>query len=446
MSSLRSLKSQSVQHSREIAELIDNSIDAAQTVLHCAQHQKRIVDDILTISKLDSGLFSITPVQVRPVAVLESLLKMFESEFVANGITRRFHIEESFKAVDPDWVLLDSSRLLQILINLVTNAIKFIKYESTRCITVSIGASLERPNTSVNGIELLPLHREREDITQQPEWGNGEPIYLLFSVQDTGCGLSDDDKKILFMRFSQAPRTHVNYGGSGLGLFICRELTEMQGGAVGVRSERGKGSTFAFYIKARRAKLGDVEDVLDGQGNSCARVLAQNERESYGQATAVQQRMLARSMLRETSPVITGYHQLRPRTPDGLKGQVLDVLIVEDNKINQQVLSKQLVKLGHRVSIANHGLEALDFLRTTNYWKGNEGGKDLSLVLMDVEMPVMDGLSCVKRIRELEQEGDLVRPVPVIAITANARIEQVNMALNAGMVRCMDKVRCHSRV
>jgi CheY-like chemotaxis protein len=103
--------------------------------------------------------------------------------------------------------------------------------------------------------------------------------------------------------------------------------------------------------------------------------------------------------------------------------------------VNQKVLRKQLVKLGYEVSIANHGGECLDFLMLTRYAKAHsKDGVELSIVLMDSEMPVMDGLTCVRRIREMQMEGTLVDHVPVIAITANARIEQVNALLLAGMV------------
>lgn len=99
------------------------------------------------------------------------------------------------------------------------------------------------------------------DMTQGPDWGDGEESYISFSVEDTGRGLTEDEKKMLFLRFSQAsPRTHVTYGGSGLGLFISRELTELQGGKIGVASEAGKGSTFAFFVKARRSTAPKLDE------------------------------------------------------------------------------------------------------------------------------------------------------------------------------------------
>ena len=115
----------------------------------------------------------------------------------------------------------------------------------------------------------------------------------------------------------------------------------------------------------------------------------------------------------------------------------IKVLIIEDNLVNQRVLQKQLTNLGTEVHLANHGGEALEKLRQSTYWADGEvnGEKlDLGVLLMDQEMPVMDGLTCTKKIRELEKEGKLTGHVPIIAVTANARAEQVQTALDAGMV------------
>lgn len=120
-----------------------------------------------------------------------------------------------------------------------------------------------------------------------------------------------------------------------------------------------------------------------------------------------------------------------------------DVLLVEDNLINQKVLSKQLRNTGCTVHVANHGVEALDFLKTTNLWNDSsldENRVDLSVILMDLEMPIMDGLTCTRRIRDLEREGRLKHHIPIIAVTANARSEQMDIAIKAGVVR---KSRCH---
>lgn len=118
------------------------------------------------------------------------------------------------------------------------------------------------------------------------------------------------------------------------------------------------------------------------------------------------------------------------------KAPIFEILLVEDNLVNQKVLGKQLQKAGCIVNLANHGEEALEFLKRTKFWKGNDGGKNLDIVLMDLEMPVMDGLTCARRIRDLQLEGSLVKHVPLIAVTANARMEQIDISIAAGMVSC----------
>lgn len=104
------------------------------------------------------------------------------------------------------------------------------------------------------------------------------------------------------------------------------------------------------------------------------------------------------------------------------------------NRDLEKVLRKQLQKAGCVVHVANHGQEALDFLQRSNLWRNNPSGEAVDVVLMDLEMPVMDGLTCTRRIRELQGQGNLIRHVPLIAVTANARKEQIETSMAAGMV------------
>lgn len=115
--------------------------------------------------------------------------------------------------------------------------------------------------------------------------------------------------------------------------------------------------------------------------------------------------------------------------------RILEILLVEDNKINARVLSKQLRAKGHQVFIAEHGLEALDYLKTTRYWReGERPGKKLDVILMDWEMPVLNGIDCTRQIREFEEQGSLTEHLPIIVTSANARPEQIEVACSAGAV------------
>lgn len=396
-------------------ELVDGYADAAQTIVLCAQHQKRIIDDILTLSKLDSDLLLITPIEVQPVSVIQIALKIFDSELQESDIELRFRVDPSYSSLAVDWVKLDPSRLLQVLINLTTNAIKFTQTESKRKIIISIGASSEQP-LGRNGIQYLPRSSNRKDLSLGTAWGSGEMVYLYVEVEDSGRGLDEHERNLLFKRFSQiSPRTHVQYGGSGLGLFISRELTELQGGQIGVASKAGVGSTFACYVQARRCDPPEDPKPIS----------------SHPVDMKVQSKIISPAALAwlQNGPSLNKAQEkaAQPVAPK-------HVLIVEDNIVNQKVLSKQLRSAGCTVSVANHGGEALAFLSTTRFWKGLENiGKELSVVLMDLEMPVMDGLTCVKKIRELQDEGMIVRHIPVIAVTANARSEQIATAKECGM-------------
>lgn len=110
----------------------------------------------------------------------------------------------------------------------------------------------------------------------------------------------------------------------------------------------------------------------------------------------------------------------------------------------EKVLGKQLQKAGCIVHIANHGQEALDFLQRSNVWRGNLVGEAIDVVLMDIEMPIMDGLTCARRMRELQGQGTLIRHVPLIAVTANARKEQMEILIAAGMVRYLALICCET--
>ena len=419
------------------SDVIQGAIESAKTVGQCAQHQKRIVDDILTLSKLDSALLLVTPCPEQPEIVVRRALKMFEREVKTADIQMNFRVDDSVRNLGIDWVQLDRSRLAQVLINLTTNAIKFTTSQRKRNINVIFGASLERPVRD-GTISYFPPRTQKPDLTESPDWGDGEQVYMHVAVEDTGRGLTNDEKKLLFMRFSQAsPRTHVQYGGSGLGLFISRELVELQGGEIGVASKAGEGSTFAFFIKTRRTTEPEHDtDHLPSAG----------ARKPLEQTVSMSLRPASQAPGESSS-------NTRKSSMDPLdSGAALKILIVEDNLVNQSVLARSLKKRGLIVYVANHGEECLERLKASTFWRDNidrpKDGPDLiqiNVILMDQEMPVMDGLTCTRAIREMEQKGEMIGHVPIIGVTANARAEQIDIARDVGMVSVHCKAPAKSR-
>ncbi|KAF3122421.1 hypothetical protein TWF594_002837 [Orbilia oligospora] len=418
-----------IASSQDLLEDIESSIDVAQTISLCALHQKRVVDDILTMSKLDSALLTVTPVDVQPIAVVERAFKMFEQEAISSETKMTFKIDDSYRNLNIDWVKLDPARLLQVLINLLTNALKFLRTEPSKSIIVTMGGSVKRPSSKDkrNSLVYFPSTRKAADLTTGPEWGDGESVFLTFSVFDTGKGLTEAEKKNLFQKFSQATaKTEVSYGGSGLGLFICKELVHLQSGEIGVQSEAGKGCCFSFYVKSRRSSRPETEipqaPVLRSTGTS-------KRKESSQSSPAV------------SSPINDpDFNTARPQlhkpsqSSDGKSSLDYKVLIVEDNLVNQKLLRKALENSGCTTYVANHGVEALEMIKGSVYWKGaREDALELSLILMDVEMPVMDGLTCSRQIRELQAEGSILGHIPIVAVTANARQAQIDRMFAAGM-------------
>jgi CheY-like chemotaxis protein len=185
----------------------------------------------------------------------------------------------------------------------------------------------------------------------------------------------------------------------------------MQGGNIGVESTQGVGSTFSFYIRSRRASP-----------------------PSNPINTWLPSRTKAQIIQSSQTPSPTSSIDVHPR-PN------YHILVVEDNLINQRVLCSQLKKIGCTVQVANHGREALQELTKTKYWRTPTIAEpfNLSVVLMDVEMPILDGNACAREIRSLQRKGEIVGHVPIIAVSANARREQIEQAKHAGMDDAISK-------
>ncbi|RDI88308.1 hypothetical protein Vi05172_g2034 [Venturia inaequalis] len=385
----------------QVSEWLRSSLDAAQTIVNCVNHQRSIVDDVLTFSKLDANLLSLSPVIVDPVKVINEALRLFEGEMRSAGIKWTIYRATSLKDLNADWVLLDPARIRQIIINLVTNAIKATRNCEQREINVRISVVKTRPTMSNLGVDYFPTseHRRRSSRVRV-DASNGSEIYLIIAVTDTGKGLSDQEKSRLFERFAQGnTKTYTQYEGSGLGLWISREITEMMDGEIGVAYEEGVGSTFTFFVKAQIA-------------------IPSPEQASSKRNVGV------------TSPLSRSSSPTGGPTPS-------NILVVEDNLVNQKVLCTALKKRGYNVLAANHGVEALETLYRTSAYSGSRNSlmewPRFDVVLMDIEMPHMDGITCIRKIRDLEAEGKLEGHQATVAVTANARPDHVKAAIDAGM-------------
>ncbi|KAL3477636.1 hypothetical protein BJX99DRAFT_122977 [Aspergillus californicus] len=442
--------------------------EAAETINLCVAHQKKIIDDVLIFSKLDASMLNLVPQRVQPSTHLATLLTMFRPELRKQKIEFEYLLDETYEDCGLDWVMADLGKMGQVLINLVSNAIKFTgEAENDRRIRVSMGASKARPPSYPPNVVFFEPSESalKLDVTDKPEWGSGDPVYIMVAVKDTGIGISDQHQKRLFERFNQAtPRTDRIYGGFGLGLNISRRLCHMHGGEIGVSSKEGHGSTFGFFFTIRRCsntprdepaidelcyqiqelddKVPDVKtdtSMSEFSKNPPARHIEEvapivsDPRKAHTEALLGDVEKTGPSPNTVPEEPQSNIDELsRIQQPEAvmIKAKTAKqrrVLFVEDNIINQRIASRKLKMSGFDVVEANNGREALDS------WKNGT----FDCILMDQEMPVMDGNSATKEIRRLEK--DTGSHVPVIGVTANVRQDQQQEMLDAGMDSIMHK-------
>jgi signal transduction histidine kinase/AmiR/NasT family two-component response regulator len=494
--------------------------EALETIDLCISHQKAIVDDVLSFSKLDSSMLGISPQACQPEQQLRSTLKMFHAEFRKYDIDYEFIVDPLYRELGVDWAMADLTRIGQVLINLSSNAIKFISNsQANRKISCSVSAARERPKSYPLDIVFFGSDSESLDpldATDRPEWGDGDAIFVMVAIADTGIGISELGQNKLFERFKQAtPKTNEIYGGSGLGLNISRKLVQLHGGDIGVYSKEGSGATFGFFFRVRRTDcptngrssernmqqeenvqgrlqmdgLGITEESSSGEAQDPHEMRADEREErlklseklgKYEQdeaeknsgriKKAAAQRCsdngvmadtgkclglpITSEELKERQEVAKGHAPLLEGKTNGSKDlreqqsqekrEKLSlktpassgrrhILLVEDNVINQRVVQRKLFDRNYRISIANNGREAVEFVTAAFRKESEQQGEAIDMVLMDLEMPVMNGNAATAQIREIEREKRREARVPILGISANVRQEKLQEMLDHGM-------------
>ncbi|MEM6793194.1 MAG: ATP-binding protein [Acidobacteriota bacterium] len=332
-----------------------------------AESLLHIVDDILDFSKVESAQFTIERVTFPLRATVDGVLDLLESRALAKNLG----FDRRLRADLPEMAGGDPMRLRQVLLNLVGNAIKFTAEGS---ITVSL------------------------DAEDDPEDPLDETFILRATVADTGIGISPEDQQALFQPFSQVDSsTTRRYGGTGLGLAICQRLVRIMDGELSVDSEPGRGSRFTFTCRLRHAE--PTENLVE-----------------LGAHPPRQPPLL------ETAPAAPRRDRERDAEPaeEGDAAAASRLLVAEDNPVTQQVLEAQLEDLGLRFEVVSDGAAALERLA--------DGG--FSLVLMDCQMPEVDGYEATRRWRQRELGGG---HLPIIALTAHAMEGDREKCLAAGM-------------
>ncbi|MGR3179280.1 MAG: ATP-binding protein, partial [Candidatus Anammoxibacter sp.] len=309
-----------------------------------------LINDILDLSKIEAGQIELEKIDFDLIKLLNQTVAIME----ANAKTKGIELVVETKKDVPAFLKGDPTRLQQVIINLIGNALKFTEKGS-------VSLSVKNVN-------------------------NEEPGTLLFAVKDTGVGIPKDKQETIFESFSQADSSVTRkHGGTGLGLAISKKIVEIMGGEICIESEPGKGSVFYFTCKF------DVRDKID---HSTGKDKVSKKLPKDGKEAA----------------------------PDMVKNlPELKILMVEDNSDNRLLALAFLKKTPFKIDIAENGKIAVDKFKANAY----------DILLMDMQMPVMDGYTATSEIREWEKAQNL-KHTPIVALTAHALKSEEQKSLDAG--------------
>ncbi len=331
-------------------------LDCIQTIRRNAEHLLTLINDILDISKIEAGRLDIECILCSPCSVTAEVASLSRARTLAKGV--QFHCE--YKGPIPETIQSDPTRLRQILINLVGNAIKFTEKGSVRLVTHFLS---DAPN---------PM--------------------MQFDIIDTGIGLTEAQREKLFEPFTQADSsTTRRFGGTGLGLTISKRLVTMLGGEIAVTSRFGEGTTFSVTV---------ATGTLDGV-----------------------------RMLTDVSEAALGFLPEDACLEGDADQKRLDchILLADDGIDNQRLISHILRKAGAAITVVENGQQAVDAaLSATLHQRHADAPRPIDLILMDMQMPVMDGYAATRTLREKGYVG------PIIALTAHAMASDRDKCIDAG--------------
>jgi CheY-like chemotaxis protein len=403
------------EEERELTENIYRSANALLTV----------INDILDFSKVESGRLDIEEVQFSLSVIVKDVNKMLS--FAAERKNLDFQSDIS-SDIESDLVVMgDPGRVRQIITNLLTNSIKFTNHGNVK----------------------FSVLKEKE---------TADTIEIQFVVEDTGIGIEEDVRKRLFQPFSTSrnnvvaigfedanlslgqgdPSTARKFGGTGLGLTICKNLLDLMNGRITLESTMGAGTTARFWIPFNKPQgaqstnlvhIGPLPDRLQSEMSvSC-------HSSDYDQMLGVPPADSSacssdkgRSSWRHSSISFSATGVPEEELSASERANI-HVLVVEDNAINQQIATKTIRKLGFQVTAAWNGKEALEYLAASR--NGTERKPDI--ILMDVQMPVIDGYKCTHLLRHHIPYKTYVNDVPIVAMTASAIQGDKEKCKRAGM-------------
>lgn len=384
-----------MQLDEEQLEYVDNIQSSATSLL-------TVINDILDFSKVESGRLDVEEVQFSLSLIVKEVGRMLQFAVERKNLIFQSHVDRD---IESDMTVIgDPGRVRQIITNLLTNSIKFTNQGHVRF-----------------------------SVTKEKETSNS--IEVKFVIEDTGIGIQDEVRKKLFQPFSQGDAsTARRFGGTGLGLTICKNLLDLMHGRITLESNVGTGTTATFWIPFHKPQ--------QGRDSSVVRTGAIPDRLQSELSLSCNSSEFEPATGTSPGSDSTGFTNLRRRhsvrsPPQGnaeadlprSERTKLHVLVVEDNPVNQKIAIKTISKLGFQVTAAWNGKEALDYLRGTSLGQT----KKPDIILMDVQMPIIDGYKCTHLLRHHSPYKSIVDDVPIVAMTASAIHGDREKCKRAGM-------------